>query len=982
MATTRPTNGQETVGSRQSAVGSEEAVGSRQSAVGSEEHAAKRSRCPRGPSVRLRITHYALRVPRAAALAMAIVALFAASGCAPHTEELHVSADFYVAPNGNDAWSGRLAVPNGQGTDGPFRTVQRARDALRMVAHPRFSMLGKFVVLVRGGTYPLDGPIDFGPDDSGRPNFPILYAAYPGEQPVFTGARLITGWGPGKEKAWTARVPDLVLAPPPPGVAPVAGPRPSGTEKWMFNQLWVNGQRRTRARTPNSGYLETDGPLPDVGDPRTQRDNPAAKLGFRFKEGDLKQWENLDEVTLVVYHAWTASLHWIKSLDVAKREVRFTAPSGWPVGYWDRKQRYHVENCLDALDAPGEWYLDPKTRLLHYWPMPGEDMTKAVVQAPVLREMVRFLGDPVGGRLVHDITLRGLAFRHAAWWVDEKGVADGQAAAFLETAAIVATGMRKCALEYCEVGGVGAHGIWLGTGCKDNRIVHCHVHDLGAGGVRIGETTSARSQNQATERNTVDNCFIHGGGKVFRQGVGVWIGRSNYNTVKRNEIADFNYTGVSVGWTWGYGPSSANHNLVEYNHIHHIGNGVLSDLAGVYTLGVSPGTKVRYNRIHDIHCYKYGGWGIYSDEGSSNILIEGNLVYNTSTGGFHQHYGRENIVRNNIFAFSREAQIVRTREEPNISFTFTNNIVYCDHDAILGGSWRNNSYKLDENLYWVTTAAAPDFAGRSFPQWREAFQDRKSRIADPMFVNPVAFDFRLQRGSPARKIGFRRLPEKVGLYGEDYWVNAPRPMKWVSTLPGHRELGPVADDFEGTPVGAQAANARTLGEIGAASARVTEETAASGRRSLKFTDAPNLPDPSSPQLIYAPRQHEGMVRLTFDVRLEPGAEVWLEWRTQGGQYQSGPSLRIARNGALIAGGRSLMTVPARQWVRIEILCRLGKQAIGRYDLTVTVGNAAKRFDALPCGSPSFSRLQWLGFLSMSPGAAVWYLDNIRLDRLH
>ncbi len=914
--------------------------------------------------------------------ALAAVVCFAA-GCVP-PERVWYRADFYVAANGNDAWSGRLPTPNYAGTDGPFATIHRARDALRPLTHPRHTSLGKFVVLIRGGTYPLDGPLVFRAEDSGSASAPIVYAAYPGESPVFTGARPIAGWTPGEGGVWTARVPDLAARPParpatpPPAALP---PAPAG-RAWVFHQLWVGDRRRPRARTPNAGFLVTDGPLPAFAEPQKHRDTLAAKLGFRYKAGDLARWEGLEEVNVVAFHAWTTSRHWIKKLDEAKREVTLTAPSVWPFGYWERQQRYYVENHRAALDAPGEWFLDTKTRTLHYWPMAGDDLYRAVVMAPVTAELVRFDGDPAGGRTVHHITLRGLSFRHADWWLDKARPADGQAAAFLETAAVTATGTEHCALEYCEVGHVGGHGIWLAEGCKDNRIGHCHVHDLGAGGIRIGEADSARYDALLAERNTVDNCYVHDGGHAFQAGVGLWIGHSSHNTVTHNEIADFDSTGVSVGWAWGYAPSTANHNVIERNHIHHVGRGALSDIGGIYTLGVSPGTRIRHNRIHDVHAHREGGWGIYADEGSSNLLIDSNIVYNTSHGAFHLHYGRDNVVRNNIFAFSRDAQLVRTREEPHRAVTVTANLIYCDHDAVLAGNWRGGSYSFDNNLYWVTTGAPPDFAGRSLAQWRGTQQDVRSVVADPRFVNPVQGDFRLGHGSPARRVGFRPFhATKIGLYGEDYWVNAPRHVGHAATLPAFRRPSTVTDDFEATPVGAPPRGGTVTGEALGASVRVSADTAAGGARSLKFTDAAGLAQAWDPQLHYLPRHSEGTVRLAFDLRLERGAELWHEWRTQGERYQAGPSVRFGPSGEVVAGGKMLATLPLGQWCRVEIVCPLGAAATGKYDLTVSSLGRAQRFDRLPCGSPGFGRLQWLGFMSMAPGHAVWYLDNLRLDRL-
>jgi hypothetical protein len=138
-------------------------------------------------------------------------------------------------------------------------------------------------------------------------------------------------------------------------------------------------------------------------------------------------------------------------------------------------------------------------------------------------------------------------------------------------------------------------------------------------------------------------------------------------------------------------------------------------------------------------------------------LVEDNVVYGCKSAGFHQHYGRENILRNNIFAFNREHQWMRTRGEPHVSFTSENNIVYFNQGGLLGANWTDGSFITRDNLYYDTRGTDIHFAGKSFTEWQASGQDEGSRIADPLFINAANFDFRLQPESPALKMGFHQI---------------------------------------------------------------------------------------------------------------------------------------------------------------------------------------------------------------------------------
>ena len=599
-------------------------------------------------------------------------------------------------------------------TGGPVKTLAEARAAARAIHKQTPDATVR--IEIGGGTYRLAETLVLGPEDSNT-----VWEAAPGQRVVVSGGRVIGGWSKGQGNLWTA---------------------PAGEP--YFRQLFISGRRAQRARTPNFGFFRIDGPSPQEG---------PFKLKYRGA-GIKPEWAGTDAEVIALL-AWADIRMPIVSMDPA---AHIATLAGDPrKSNREADARYYIENTPDSLDTPGEWYLDRKTGVVSYRPLGGEDLTKEEVVAPALTRLVSLEGRPEKGELVRRVVFRGIHFAHADWSMGPRGYADTQSSVMTAQTAFEAVGAEECAIERCVFRQIGGYAVWFGRGSKKNRVAGNEIADAGGGGVKIGETVQRPNDAERNWEHVVSDNHIHDIGLVFPPAVGVWVGQSSRNVIAHNHIHDLYYTAISVGWTWGYGPNQCNGNIIEYNHLHSIGKDMLSDMGGIYTLGMQPGTILRNNLIHDISSFTYGGWGIYPDEGSTGMVIENNVVYRCKSAGFHQHYGRENIVRNNIFALNRENQLMRTRAEPHLSFTFTGNIVYFDQGRLLGSNWTGEQFKMERNLYFDARSDGIRFAGRSFDEWRAAGQDRESIAADPLFVNPANFDFRLRPGSPAAKIGFRPI---------------------------------------------------------------------------------------------------------------------------------------------------------------------------------------------------------------------------------
>lgn len=593
------------------------------------------------------------------------------------------------------------------------------------------------MIFLRGGTYFLSEPLALGPEDSGSNGSPIIWSAYLDEKPILSGGRRISTWQKTTINGHEAWMADL----------------PAAEGSWTPRELWVDGRPMLRSRWPKR---RTFAVAKRTGPPTTRPwQQPVDE--FQFDGQDLRAWPDAGEAEVVVMSRWVESRLPIASIDESNHTVHFAKKSVFDI---DPADRYWVENVEEALTEPGEFYVDAKEKKIYLIPPLGVFPESAQVIVPSLVQVMQLHGNPAGGKPVEHITFRGLTFANSEWYHDRAvptprdatggtfgNKPDPSRTGFHQAAigvpgAVWGEGVRDCIFDHCTITNIGSYGIELASGCQHNLITHCTIDHTGAGGIKIGETAARDEPALQTFDNEVSDCTIADGGNLFPSCVALWIGQSHDNRIIHNDIHDFWYTAISMGWTWGYGKSAAQRNLVEWNHIHHIGiksnqeAPILSDLGGIYTLGNQEGGIIRFNEFHDMAATKYGGWGIYFDEGTTHLTAEDNLVYRTTHGAFHQHYGNENVVRNNIFALGRDAQIQRTRVEEHLSFSFERNIIYWDRGNLLAGNWSKENAAFDHNTYWRAGGGEIRFGKKTWEQWREAGMDVHSTIADPKFTDP------------------------------------------------------------------------------------------------------------------------------------------------------------------------------------------------------------------------------------------------------
>jgi len=647
--------------------------------------------------------------------------------------------DLVVANNGNDNWSGRLESPNAAMDDGPLRTIQAAKE--KMKQYRDIDWAGTFTVWIREGTYYFNETLQFNSEDTAN----VKYKAYPGEKVIISGAKPISGWSEEQVNGVSAWVTQVDM---------------SGGG---FNTLYNSSTSLPRTRYPENGYLYVDSI--NEGDEL----NPDKDLiyfhmstSFNAKAGDLSNFRNITDVNVRILHWWKDEIVTIKTFDEVTGKVKISRPTSMTVMKGDK---YFLENVFETLNSPGEWYLDRATGRLYYIPFEDEKPESTVLYAGQTPQLISINGkDGIG--------FEGIIFAYTEWTIPKNNeeMDNSSQAGYDATGAFYVLNANHISVINCKFFNIGQGCIKLGVNVKDSSVRSCLFENVGAQAVFVeGENVPLDSEKITRNIKITDN-HICGYGRRFFNAVGVLIIHANSCDVSNNEIHDGYYTAVSVGWVWGYGYTVTDNNKICNNLIYDIGQGWLSDMGGIYTLGMQPNTVISGNVIHNVAADKnqggYGGWGIYLDEGSSGITVTKNLCYDCGSHGFHQHYGRENILINNIFALNGVGQAQVSRKEEHISLYFKKNIFLSDNNPIFCGVDRNKF--VDEgNLFWdnargkcvVSTKKTGETIKRLNYCHKLSMKImgyyRNAVFKDPWFRDVKAFDFTLAENSPAiKELGF------------------------------------------------------------------------------------------------------------------------------------------------------------------------------------------------------------------------------------
>lgn len=529
--------------------------------------------------------------------------------------------DLYVDPeNGSDSNPGT--------EEQPFRTIEKARDSLRGLTA---GMDHDVTVYLRGGEYSYADRYTTEPAgsasfpytvrrselilderDSGKNGFDVVYKAYPGERPVISGGKKVTGWTLHDENLniYKANI-------------------GTGIDT---RQLYVNGKRATVARS--------EGPPANL----------TLDIGYGHTTTDtfLADWNNIRDIEFVYYSHWVTHRLKVDSItsDGEKATITmnanywgFSTTTGEPAIKAVTDLQY-IENAYELLDTEGEWYLDRQTGDLYYKPFDSEDMATANVVVPVVDELLTVKGTDLDHR-VENIRFEGLTFEYAGWLqpnIVRAHVANQSNSIRRENrlpeAAVTVKTARGITFEGNEFSKLGSTGLFMHSGIKDAEIIGNKFYDLSGGGINVEDPNTMTplvlgNPKMLLENVTISNNYIRQIGVEFLPATGITVAPGVNMYVGHNEISEIAYTAIHMGW---HTDGITKNVTIENNYIHDILTTKIYDGGAIYTLGANAGNSVEpsYTVQGNYIRNQLNRTGVLYPDNNSNYWLARNNVVDVS----------------------------------------------------------------------------------------------------------------------------------------------------------------------------------------------------------------------------------------------------------------------------------------------------------------------------------------------------------------
>jgi hypothetical protein len=547
----------------------------------------------------------------------------------PKDSGANPSLFIYVAPDGDDNNPGTLALP--------LRTVGKARDMVRSL---NSAMTGDVNVILRGGTYPQASTLGFTSADSGNNGYYVKYTAYPGERPLLTGGQPIKGWKlfDSASNIYSAN----------------AGSTP-------FRQLYVNGNKAVRARSPNLGAGGAANFFRLTGFDSTAHN-------VQVSSSQVPSFSNLTKVEMHLMTAWADNTLRIASITSSSgtSAIKFQSPEDGILFVRTNPRldmhntgfarAFYFENALEMLDEAGEWYLDEVTSTVYYKPRAGEDMATATVVAPMVETIMGIRGRSTS-ETVSYLWFQGLTFAHSTFMrPSQYGFLDAHSGQYNLTAqannsqtvgrppgGVSVSNAHHIRFERNLFTQMAATGLDLVSGTHDDLIIGNVFTDIGGSGISIGkfvadENTEYHTPYNPTDKNeictndTISNNFIDHVTTEIQGACGIAAGYPAHLTIEHNEVSRTNFTGISVGYGWTSAVNAMTNNKTNRNNIHHVAT-ILAGADGINTQSnQGPASEIQYNYLHDFGrstWADYDAQGLSLDEGTDGLTMAHNLMLNT-----------------------------------------------------------------------------------------------------------------------------------------------------------------------------------------------------------------------------------------------------------------------------------------------------------------------------------------------------------------